>query len=151
MDFKTPITVRYAETDMMGVVYHANYLLYFEDARADLLHQLGFEYTVIEELGYTCPIIGVNVRYHGALHYGEQAFVLTSLKSHRPAKTTYYHRVYRSDMDPEKDAPLVEAEVDICVVKRGSFRPTSLKKVLPELNDIYNKLMEDSATSESAS
>ena len=37
MHVHTPITVRYGETDMMGVVYHANYLLYFEDARIDFL------------------------------------------------------------------------------------------------------------------
>ena len=40
----TPIKVRYGETDMMGVVYHANYLLYFEDARIDFLDAVGFSY-----------------------------------------------------------------------------------------------------------
>ena len=40
----TPITIRYAETDMMGIVYHANYLLYFEDARTRFLEAIGFPY-----------------------------------------------------------------------------------------------------------
>ena len=142
MEFKTPFTVRYAETDMMGIVYHANYLLYFEDARADLLHQLGFSYTDLEEDGYVCPILGVNVSYHSSLRYGENAYVLTQILKHRPSKTTYYHRIFRDDMDPEKDAPLVEATVDICTIERASFKPTTLKKACPELNEIYRKLVE---------
>ena len=53
----TPITVRYGETDMMGVVYHANYLLYFEDARVDFLNALGFSYNErLEAAGYISPI-----------------------------------------------------------------------------------------------
>ena len=47
----TPITIRYAETDMMGVVYHANYLLYFEDARTAFLEAIGYPYARIEEAG----------------------------------------------------------------------------------------------------
>ena len=42
----TPITIRYAETDMMGIVYHANYLLYFEDARTRFLELSGFRTTI---------------------------------------------------------------------------------------------------------
>ena len=53
----TPIKVRYGETDMMGVVYHANYLLYFEDARIDFLDAVGFSYNeCIEQQGYMSPI-----------------------------------------------------------------------------------------------
>ena len=52
MHVHTPITVRYGETDMMGVVYHANYLLYFEDARIDFLDAVGYPYDeYIEQAG----------------------------------------------------------------------------------------------------
>ena len=52
----TPITIRYAETDMMGIVYHANYLLYFEDARTRFLEAIGFPYDHIEQAGYLSPV-----------------------------------------------------------------------------------------------
>ena len=51
MHVHTPIKVRYGETDMMGVVYHANYLLYFEDARTAFLEAIGYPYARIEEAG----------------------------------------------------------------------------------------------------
>ena len=57
MHVHTPIKVRYGETDMMGVVYHANYLLYFEDARIDFLNAVGYPYDeYIEQAGYMSPI-----------------------------------------------------------------------------------------------
>ncbi len=52
----TPITIRYAETDMMGIVYHANYLLYFADARTRFLEAIGFPYAHIEQAGYLSPV-----------------------------------------------------------------------------------------------
>ena len=48
MRMSVPINVRYGETDMMGVVYHANYILYFEDAREKYLKALGFPYSDLE-------------------------------------------------------------------------------------------------------
>ena len=48
MRLNVPISVRYGETDMMGVVYHANYILYFEDAREKYLAELGFPYADLE-------------------------------------------------------------------------------------------------------
>lgn len=59
----TAIPVRYAETDKMAVVYHANYLLYFEDARTRFLEELGYPYARIEQAGYMSPVVSFEVRY----------------------------------------------------------------------------------------
>ncbi|WP_239926304.1 acyl-CoA thioesterase [Enteroscipio rubneri] len=80
----TPITIRYAETDMMGIVYHANYLLYFEDARTAFLEAIGFPYRVIEEAGYLSPVVSFSVEYGEPLRYGETAVVRTRVVSSRP-------------------------------------------------------------------
>lgn len=56
METSTEIEVRYAETDGMGVVYHANYLVYLEVARTDFLNKLGFPYADIEKAGYLSPV-----------------------------------------------------------------------------------------------
>ena len=53
----TPLTIRYAETDMMGVVYHANYLLYMEDARTAFLEALGIPYHTMEDAGIMSPVL----------------------------------------------------------------------------------------------
>ena len=73
----TPITIRYGETDMMGVVYHANYLLYFEDARTAFLEALGYPYARIEEAGLMSPVTHMECDYREPLRYGEGAVVRT--------------------------------------------------------------------------
>ena len=73
----TAIPVRYAETDKMAVVYHANYLLYFEDARTRFLEELGYPYARIEQAGYMSPVVSFEVRYGEPLRYGDVAIVRT--------------------------------------------------------------------------
>ena len=69
---------------MMGIVYHANYLLYFEDARTAFLEAIGFPYRVIEEAGYLSPVVSFSVEYGEPLRYGETAVVRTREVSSRP-------------------------------------------------------------------
>jgi acyl-CoA thioester hydrolase len=57
------VTVRYAETDMMGIVYHANYLPWFEVARTQLLREQGFPYRQLEADGYRIPVLEVAAKY----------------------------------------------------------------------------------------
>ena len=52
--------VQYYETDGMGIVHHSNYIRWFEEARVDLLEQLGFGYDRIEEAGYSGPVLEVS-------------------------------------------------------------------------------------------
>lgn len=65
------VEVRYAETDQMGVVHHANYVVWFELARTRLCALSGFHYADIERLGYLLMVTGVEVRYHRPCRYGE--------------------------------------------------------------------------------
>ncbi len=142
MQVRTPIKVRYGETDMMGVVYHSNYLLYFEDARTDFLEKIDFPYAKVEQAGYMCPIRNVEIDYRAPLRYGEDAFVETSIAKNAPTKTVYAHRVFREGMDPEHDKPLVTALITCCMVERDTFKPVSIKRVMPELYALYNDILE---------
>ena len=65
------VEVRYAETDQMGVVHHANYVVWFELARTRLCALSGFHYADIERLGYFLLVTGVEVRYHRPARYGD--------------------------------------------------------------------------------
>ena len=125
----TPIKVRYGETDMMGVVYHANYLLYFEDARIDFLDALGFSYAVrIEGAGYMSPIHDIEIHYKAPLRYGEAGVVRTSVaKPHLREGAT----------------PLVDALVTVCVVERDTFKPVSLRRTFPDLYAKYEDIVEE--------
>jgi acyl-CoA thioester hydrolase len=65
------VEVRYAETDQMGVVHHANYVVWFELARTRLCSTSGFHYADIERLGYLLMVTGVEARYHRPARYGD--------------------------------------------------------------------------------
>ena len=67
----TDIEVRYAETDQMGVVHHANYVIWFELARTHLCAMSGFTYAEIERLGYLLMVTAVELRYRRPARYGE--------------------------------------------------------------------------------
>lgn len=74
---------------MMGIVYHANYLLYFEDARTRFLEAIGFPYDHIEQAGYLSPVTHFECDYGAPLRYGDTAVVRTRVVSSRPTKTVY--------------------------------------------------------------
>ena len=67
----TEVEVRYAETDQMGVVHHANYLIWFELARTRLCTLSGFHYQQIEDLGYHLMVTSCQVEYRRGARYGE--------------------------------------------------------------------------------
>ncbi len=135
------IEVRYGETDKMGVVYHANYLLYFEVARTQLLRDLGFPYDEFEKQGYMSPVLSVNVEYGSPLTYGDTAFVKTYISASTPTKTTYTYEVYKQGQDMQSDKPCVTGTSTHCAVDAETFRPVSLKRVVPELYEKYQQAL----------
>jgi acyl-CoA thioester hydrolase len=69
------VEVRYAETDQMGVVHHANYLVWFELARTGLCAVTGHGYPSIERAGYLILVTGAELRYHRGARYGDRVQV----------------------------------------------------------------------------
>lgn len=77
---RTQIVVRYAETDMMGVVYHGNYLPWFEVGRTTLLKEMGIVYRQLEADGYRLPVLEVAVKYHRPALYDDTVTIVTTLR-----------------------------------------------------------------------
>lgn len=73
----TTLRVRYAETDQMGVVYYANYFVWFEVARADLLRTLGWTYREMEAMGVRLPVIEARCAYRRPARYDDEVDVHT--------------------------------------------------------------------------
>jgi acyl-CoA thioester hydrolase len=71
----TTLRVRYAETDQMGVVYYANYFVWFEVARTDLLRTLGWTYREMEDTGVRLPVIEAQCAYRRPARYDDQVDV----------------------------------------------------------------------------
>lgn len=62
--YAAQLRVRYQESDQMGVVYHANYLNWFEIGRTEMIRQMGYTYRKMEEQGLLLPVTGLDVKYH---------------------------------------------------------------------------------------
>jgi acyl-CoA thioester hydrolase len=73
------VTVRYAETDMMGIVYHANYLPWFEVARTQLLREQGFPYRQLETEGYRIPVLEVGAKYLRPALYDDTLTIVATI------------------------------------------------------------------------
>ncbi|HCH37026.1 MAG TPA: acyl-CoA thioesterase, partial [Acidobacteria bacterium] len=71
------VRVRYAETDKMGVVYHANYLVWFEIGRTDLLRTIGWTYRQMESAGISLPVIEAHCEYRKPARYDDELEVTT--------------------------------------------------------------------------
>jgi acyl-CoA thioester hydrolase len=76
---RVSVTVRYAETDMMGVVYHANYLPWFEVGRTTLLKEIGIPYRTLEEEGFRLPVLEVGAKFLRPAVYDDTLEVVTRL------------------------------------------------------------------------
>ncbi len=68
---RIPVTVRYVETDQMGVVHHSNYVVWFEEARTELCKESGYHYAEIERLGYYLIVTRLELRYAASARYGD--------------------------------------------------------------------------------
>lgn len=86
---ETRIHVRYAETDAMGVVHHAAYLVYFEEGRSHYMRALGSNYADIEAAGFRLPVTEVNARYSDGARYGDIITIRTWLAESRSRQLTF--------------------------------------------------------------
>ena len=94
---KTEFHVRYAETDAMGIVHHANYPVYFEEGRSQLMRDLGSNYAEIEAAGYRMPVTELGVRYVGSFRYGEKAEIHTHIDANHSRRVTFTYDVFNSE------------------------------------------------------
>jgi acyl-CoA thioester hydrolase len=95
---ETRLRVRYAETDQMGVVYHANHLIWFEVGRVEMMRELGFSYRDMErEDGRFIAVAEATCRYRAPSYYDEEIVVRTRLKSVRESVVVFNYELVRAD------------------------------------------------------
>ncbi|WP_108306370.1 acyl-CoA thioesterase [Metalysinibacillus jejuensis] len=128
------VEVRYGETDQMGVVYHANYIIYMEVGRVQLMKDLGFVYADLEDIGYVSPVMDLQVSYKAALRYGQTVTVRTWIEKHERVRTTYGYEILHEDGTVAATATSVHA-----LVTKDGLRPVALRKVAPEWDAAYVK------------
>jgi acyl-CoA thioester hydrolase len=91
------VRVRYAETDQMRVVYYANYFVWFEVARADLLRTFGWSYREMEQAGVSLPVIDAHCQYHRPVRYDDELEVRTEGRLLSKVRMEFVYQVVRRD------------------------------------------------------
>lgn len=119
---QTQLRVRYSETDQMGVVYHANYLVWMEVGRVELVRSLGFAYKDLEQTdGLYLSVIDVQCRYIFPARYDQEIIVETKIVK-ATSRTVEFGYVIRS-IEPQR--PLAEGSTRHIWLNRD-WRPTTL-------------------------
>jgi acyl-CoA thioester hydrolase len=119
---ETTLRVRYAETDKMGVVYHSNFIIWFEVGRVELLRQIGFRYRDLErEHDCHIAVADVRCRYKSPAYYDDELVIRTHLKNMRGALLVFHYEVVRL----EDNTLLAEGETTHIVVN-SKFEKTNL-------------------------
>ncbi len=93
---ETTFRVRFAETDQMGIVHHAAYLVYFEEGRSELGRQFGASCAALAAAGYSLAVTELNVRYVGAARYDEAITVRTWVERLQSRGIAYCYEVTRT-------------------------------------------------------
>ena len=91
------VRVRYAETDKMRVAYYANYFVWFEVGRCELLRSLGSSYRALEARGLMLPVIEAHCEYRRPVHYDDDLTILTRGRLMSPARVRFDYEVQRDD------------------------------------------------------
>jgi len=122
------VRVRYQETDRMGIVYHANYLSYFELGRVEWLRNKGLDYARLEDSGVLLPVVNVSVSYKAPARYDQLLSVKTELVKIGGASLVFQNKIY-----DENKRLLVEGAVTLVATDSSSFKPIKIPTSLLSL------------------
>jgi acyl-CoA thioester hydrolase len=129
---KKEIEVRYAETDQMGVVYHANYLVWMELGRTTLVQDLGFNYAEMEKDGVISPVLDIQISYKKPLRYGNVAKVHTWIEEYDGFRINYGYEIFTD----EGELAVTATSKHVCV-RKDNFRPIAIRKLYPDWHIAY--------------
>lgn len=129
--------VRYEETDRMGIVYHSNYIVWFDMGRTEFLRALGYAYSDLEKEGVWLPIIEVGCTYKNPAKYDEEVTVETHIEELTRVKIRFGYKVYRGE-------ELLVEGFTVQAFTTDKLKPIGLNRVRP---DIY-KMLSDAASME---
>ena len=128
--YKTEVRVPFADTDRMGIVYHTNYIKYFEVGRTEYLREIGYPYIQLEEDGIWLPVASVYCEYKSPAKYDDLLTVNTWVGEFKSATIIMAYEVYRK----ETDELLVRGETKHPITD-DKLKPIRLRNVKPELYD----------------
>ncbi|MBN6188011.1 acyl-CoA thioesterase [Aneurinibacillus sp. BA2021] len=132
--FETTIRVRYQETDQMQVAYHANYLVWFEVGRTEMIREMGFPYRRFEDLGFMLPVTEAHVTYKKSARYDDEVMIRTRVIRCEGVRLQLGYEALRL---PEGE--LLASGETHHVWTSTELKPVRLQKQAPELYEMMKK------------
>jgi len=133
---ESKVVVRYAETDKMGVVYHSNYLIYFEIARTEFINQCGVSYREMEELGIMIPVLESNCKYKHGAQYDDELTIKAWIEELSGVKAKFNYLIIR-----EKDQKEIASGNTLHTFVDNNFKIINMKKKYPEIMSKLEQLL----------
>ena len=132
----TKITVRYSETDKMGIVHHSRYYPWFEVARGDFIKKSGISYGEMEKKGVLLPLTETNAKYYCGLKYEDEVLIKCTLVKLTVARCEFKYEVYKlPEMKLMSEGRTAHGFVN------SDFVPINIKKTDSELWEILSGLL----------
>ena len=126
------VRVRYSETDQMGVVYHGNYIPYFEIGRVEWLRNKGISYKSLEESGIALPIVSMTINYKKSARYDDLLIVRTKFKKNSTVKIEFDCEIWSEQNELLTTATFILVFVNL-KTGRPTVPPDALKLLLDEM------------------
>ncbi|BFH64456.1 MULTISPECIES: acyl-CoA thioesterase [Paenibacillus] len=146
------VRVRYQESDQMGVVYHANYLNWFEIGRTEMIRELGITYRSMEETGVLLPVTDLDMKFSHPARYDDEITIFTRMTSFSKLRIKYAYEVRklspqeREDLSGKHYSEGMELPGELLVSGTTShvwvnreWQPARLDKSAPELYEALNQ------------
>lgn len=130
--------VQYYETDKMGIAHHSNYLRWFEEARLDYMDKIGLPFSVMEELGYGCPVLSAECEYKKSVTFDDTVKIITKLTEYGNVRHSFCYTV----LNAKTNEICATGKTEHCLLNE-SGRVTSLKRKHPELFDKFTALIDE--------
>ena len=127
---------QFYETDGMGIIYHGNYIHWMEEARIDMLDQLGYPYRRFEEMGYMSPVLHVECEYKKSVKFDDEVKIVVSLKEFGRVKFTLRYDIYNMSEGGELSA---YGTTTHCFLKKDG-RPVLIDKEMKEFAETMKTL-----------
>lgn len=119
----------YHETDQMGIIHHSNYVKWMEEARIDLMDQMGLSYKQMEEMEIISPVLSISLNYLSPVHFDDELIIETKIQKYNGIKMELEYKMY----DKESREVRCTATSSHCFLSR-SGKPISLKRSYPEID-----------------
>ena len=127
-------TVQYYETDKMGITHHSNYIRWMEEARVDLLGQIGWDYAKLEKLGIFSPVVGITCEYRHPTTFADRIAIRASVSEFRNVSMAFAYEMRK------EDGTVVFTAVSQHAFLTADGRPARIRRDHPDVFETFSRL-----------